>query len=173
MSHNLDLLAQVAQFPGMNLQNPLHARAKASQVRRRPVLRAEAASWWPVWVWSHAGSFSCTLPALRSLSSTWSPPDFWMPYVFLIFATVALQFSRQTGLIYRGCHWKQHVSSGPSVPAWVEGWVAVPKQEPRHENPTECSHRVTEGNPGPARGSYPGTFLYLPHLPGKGPLSLA
>lgn len=47
-----------------------------SQVRRRPVLRAEAASWWPVWVWSHGGSFSRTLPALRNLSCTWSPPAF-------------------------------------------------------------------------------------------------
>lgn len=60
----------------------------------------------------------------------------------------------------------------PSGPAWMRVWVAVPKQEPRQENPTEFSHRVIEGNPGPALGSYPGTFLYLPHLPGRDPSHL-
>lgn len=163
MSHNLDLLAQVAQFPGRNLQNPLQARAKVSQVRRRPILRAEAASWWPVWVWSHGGSFSRTLPVLRNLSCTWSPPASWMPYVFLIFATVALQFPRQTGLVYGGCPWRQHVSNGPSVPA---------KQEPRQENPTECSHRVT-GQSWPSLWKLPRDLSLPPSPSRQGPLSLA
>lgn len=57
-------------------------------------------------------------------------------------------------------------------PSLGQSWVAVPKQEPRQENPTECSHRVTDSNPGPACGSYPGTFLYLPHLPGRDPSHL-